>query len=273
MNLRKPVVSLLAGLIISTPALAIFGLGDIVFDPTNWAESIRQLAQMEQQYEQLVRTYETVGNQYEHMRRMAQQVPVNMNARYRVLATPWRTSTAADLYGTSGGWVSGINTGVGVVSGYLRAVQRLADYGSALGNIPADQLERVKTSYSTVELTDGANQHTMETLGRLRANAPGVERSIQGLEDDALSSDPNMNTEVALLNKLGAASVIGLRSAQDTNKLLVALAEAQVIDAKRKRDAEAQAINNHIRFMKEAKAAITEQSAGTSAAMRAWRMP
>ena len=67
--------------------------------------------------------------------------------------------------------------------------------------------------------------------------------------------------------------MIGLRSAQDTNKLLVALAEAQVIDAKRKRDSEAQAINNHIRFMNEAKAAITEQSAGTSAAIRAWRVP
>lgn len=259
--------------LIASPALAIFGLGDIVFDPTNWAESIQQLAQMEQQYEQLVRTYETVRNQYEHMRRMAQPVPVNMNARYRVLATPWRTSTATDLYGTTGGWVSGINTGQGVASGYWRAVQRLVDYGGALGRVPADQLDRVKTSYSTVELTDGSNQHTIETLGRIRTSAPAVERAIQGLEDDSLSTDPNMNTEIAVLNKINAAGVIALRSAQDTNKLLVALSEAQVIEAKRKRDAEAQAINTHIRFMTEAKAAMDAQAAGASAAMLAWRMP
>jgi transcription initiation factor IIE alpha subunit len=64
-----------------------------------------------------------------------------------------------------------------------------------------------------------------------------------------------------------------VRNTQDSNKLLVALAEAQVIDAKRKRDAEAQAINNHIRFMSEAKAVMDAQASGASAAMLAWRMP
>ena len=34
-----------------------------------------------------------------------------------------------------------------------------------------------------------------------------------------------MNTEVAVLNKINAANVIGLRNRQDTNKLLGALAE------------------------------------------------
>lgn len=123
-RIRKLFVSLLIGICLSAPALAIFGLGDIVFDPTNFEEAVQQLLQMEQQYE--------------HMRRMAQQVPVNMTARYKVLATPWRQSSAADLYGTTGGWVSGINTGIGVPSGYSRATQRLAEYGPALGNIPAD---------------------------------------------------------------------------------------------------------------------------------------
>jgi hypothetical protein len=53
----------------------------------------------------------------------------------------------------------------------------------------------------------------------------------------------------------------------------VALAEEQIIEAKRKRDAEAQAINNHIRFMADAKAAIAAQASGASSAMLAWRMP
>jgi hypothetical protein len=269
----KLVVCALLGITLVRPAFAILGVGDIVFDPTNYEEAIQHLIQLEQQYTQLVQTYEVVLNQYVHMVRMAQQVPVNMAARYRALATPWLNSSATNTYGTTGGWVAGINTGVGVASGYSRATQPLADYGAALGNVPADQLDRIKTGYATVELTDGANLHGIETIGRLRANAPAIENAIQGLENDSLSSDPAMNTEIAVLNKINAANVIAIRGSQDTNKLLVALAEEQVIEAKRKRDGEAQAINNHIRFVSEGKAILAAQAAGASAAMLAWRMP
>src|SRR5437762_151321 len=120
------------------PAFAILGFGDIVFDPTNYAEAIEQVVQLERQYEQLIQTYQTVRSQYEHMVFMAQQVPVNMVARYRALATPWRTSSAVDTYGNASGWIAGINTGVGVEAGYSRAIQTLTSYGSALASIPAD---------------------------------------------------------------------------------------------------------------------------------------
>ena len=157
--------------------------------------------------------------------------------------------------------------------GYSQAVQRLDAYGTALGNIPPDQLERVKTSYGTVELTDAANLETLVTIGRVRASAPARENTLQALENDSLSSDPQMNTEIGVLNKINAASVIGLRSTQDTNKLLVSLAESQIVAAKRTRDTEAQAINQHVRFMTEGKAVLASQANGASQAMLAWRMP
>ena len=271
--LRTLVVCLVMLLFASQPVKAILGIGDIVFDPSNYEEAIQQLLQMEMQYEQLVKHYLVLKNQYDHMRRMAQQVPVNMGARYRARITPWRSSSASDAYGTTGGWITAANTGQSVSYGYGKAIETLVQYGSTLANIPADQQDRIKTSYATVELTDGANQHALETLGRLRANSAEVERAIQGLEDDSLSSDPNMNTEIAVLNKINAVDLINLRSSQDTNKLLVALTEAQAIDAKRKRDAEARAINNHIRFLSESKAIMRAQAADASAAMMSWKMP
>jgi len=124
-----------------------------------------------------------------------------------------------------------------------------------------------------VELTDGANVTGIETLGQMRANAAQVEMAIQNLEADSLSSSPNMNTEIAVLNKINAAGVIALRNTQDTNKLLATLAEEQIIEAKRQRDAEAQAFNNHIQFMSQGQAAMAAQAAGASQAMLAWRMP
>src|ERR1700737_4938191 len=123
------------------------------------------------------------------------------------------------------------------------------------------------------KLTDGANLATMQTIGEIRGNAPAVEIAIQNLEDDSLSSDPNMNTEIAVLNKINAANVIGLRNTQDTNKLLVALAEHEILQAKRQRDAEAQAFNEDIQFRNQAKAVMSAQGANASSAMLAWRMP
>ena len=270
---RKLTAVVCALAVMSAPAFAILGIGDIVYDPSNYALALQRLIQLEQQYAQLVQTYQMISNQYNQMLWMAKMAPVNMAARYRAMATPWGLSSATNTYGTTGGWMTGINSGLAVLSGYSEATQSLASYGAALGNIPADQLPRMKTNYATVELTDAANLNAIQTIGQMRANAPEVETTIQNLEDDSLSADPAMNTEMAVLNKINATNMVNVRNTQDTNKLLVALAEEQIVDAKRKRDAEAQAINNHIRFMAEGKAVMTAQAANASSAMLAWRMP
>ncbi|MCP5116163.1 MAG: hypothetical protein GY953_35500 [bacterium] len=277
MKRRKAIIAgtaLSLALAVTIPTVkAQFGFGLTVFDPTNWAESVRQLTQLEQQYQQLVQTYTQITNQYDHMLRMARTVPVNMVARYKAPLTPWRNSSATNTYGTTGGWIGAINSGVNSVGGYTLAAERLLTYGPALSNVPADQQDRLKRNYATIELTDGAAQHSIETIGRLRANATQVERTIDGLEADSLSLDPDMNSEIAVLNKISAASIIALRNTQDTNKVLVDMAEQRTIEAKRQRDAEANAINNHIRFMGQEQAFLANQKAGSTAAMLAFRMP
>jgi hypothetical protein len=262
--------------VVATLALALplraqfFGL--TVFDPSVFAKVAAQLVEMENQLQQLIRTYNMVTNQYNHMLLMARRIPVSMATRYRAIATPWRNPSATNTYGTTGGWMGAITSGVNVSAGYLNSVERLLAYGPAYANIPADQRDRVTKRYATVELTDGANQHGLEAIGALRRNASAVENAIQGLEEDSLSADPNYNTEIGVLNKINAATVIAIRNGQDTNKLLVALAEQQVIDAKRKRDSEAAAINNHIRMMGQGKAILDSQSGDWTAQMSAFRL-
>lgn len=270
---NKFFLAALATAVCVAPALAIFGLGDIVFDPTNFEQALQQLVQLEQQYTQLVQTYHLIENQYQQMLRMAKQDPVNMFLRYRAIATPWTPSSATNSYGTTAGWTRGINTGQNVSAGYSAAVQHLGAYGDAFGNIPANQSDRIKTSYATVELTDGANLAGLQTIGDIRGNAAAVETAIQNLETDSLSSDPDMNTEIAVLNKINAAGVIGLRNTQNGNKLLVALTEEHIIQAKRERDAEAVAFNNDVQFRSQAKSVMAAQAANASSAMLAWRMP
>jgi hypothetical protein len=273
MNKQKIISSLLLLLTATSVAFAILGVGDVVYDPAAVANLVRQFHQMEQEYLQLVATYQTVRSQYSQMIFMAKMVPAELRGRYRTLATPWRSSVATDTYGTTASWIAAINSGVGVQDGYQQATQRLKAYGDGFSNLPMEQLDRVKANYATVELTDGANQSAIDLLGRLRANAPRVATAIQNLETDTLSSDPNLNTEIAVLNKINAANLVGLRNGQDTNQLLVALAEEEVVDAKRKRDAEASAINEHIRFVGEEQEILRAQTGDPSARMLAYRTP
>src|SRR5271165_4752965 len=113
---RAIAVGLLAAftLLFASPARAILGLGDIVFDPTSYAQAIKSFIQLEQQYQQLIQIYEQSRQQYEQMLRMAQTVPVNMETRYRAVVTPWTNADATNTYGTTAGWVTAINTGSGV---------------------------------------------------------------------------------------------------------------------------------------------------------------
>ena len=244
----------------------------VVFDPSVYGEAIAEVSQLVEQYNQLVQTYRMITNQYNQMVWMAKMFPGNL-VRFRAPRAPWSLSSTANAYGTTGAWSAAIDTGNNVPGAYRQAVGALAAYGGALANVPADQLDRLEKYYGTVELADSANIAGIETLGSIRSNSTQVESAIQQLEDASLSSEPNLNTEIAVLNKINAASIIALRNAQDTNKLLAALVEEQLVQSKGQRDWEAQAFNNHIALMGNGQALLASQTAGSSAAMLNFRMP
>src|ERR1051326_8916025 len=100
------------------PVFAILGIGDIVFDPSVFGQTVEQVLQLKQQTMQLVQSYQMLRNQYDHCIRMAKQVPMDMTARYHAAMTPWRNSSAANTYGTTGGWTAGITTGLDAAEGY-----------------------------------------------------------------------------------------------------------------------------------------------------------
>ena len=56
------------------------------------------------------------------------------------------------------------------------------------------------------------------------------------LENDSFSNDSDLNSEVSVLNKINAASMLSLRSVQDSNKLLASLLEQQIVASKQQRE-------------------------------------
>ncbi len=238
-------VLLVIGLCVGT-ASAQFG--GIVYDPTNYANAVLRYNQLVQQLAQLRQTYAQIVQQYNLAVRMAQNLR-NMPTRYRAQFSQWRNVVAPNTYGNTGNWVSGMNTGLpGTVNtGYQQATVPLLQYnGQVLGAMTPDELNRVESQYASVELSDGANVTSMAAIGAIRDNAQTIQNQINNLEQDTLSDDPGLNSEVSVLNKINAANVLTLRTLQDSNKLLVSLLEQNVVAAKQQREATANSINADI---------------------------
>jgi hypothetical protein len=214
--------------------------GGVVYDPTNYHNAVLRYIQLQQHLAQLRQTYTTILQNYQFVQNQARQVQ-NM-ARYRGKFSPWSPLSAADALGNTGTWVTGVNTGeFGAANqGYFKINVPL----SATAGINTSQ--SLKDVYGLEELSDGSTINNMATIGQLRNNAQQLELRIKQLEDDSLSSDPDLNTQTAVLNKINAANVLLVRSMQDTNKLLVAMLEQQLLATERNRTANVGSINSEL---------------------------
>ena len=228
-------------------AKAQFGFG-IVYDPTNYGNAVLRYYQLISQLQQLQATYTQILNQYNLAVSMSKNLP-NMASRYAANWAPWRYGSARDVYGNTTPWINGVNTGLlsTVLGGYQNATNTLQIYNpSDISAMQPPIRQQVQSQYGSVELADGANQDALETIGAIRANAAATTNSISNIQSDSLSSDPSLNTEVSVLNKVNATNVLALQNGQDTNKLLVSILEQQTINAKQFRDAQTEAINDDI---------------------------
>src|SRR6202140_3354528 len=237
------VVGGITGLCVAA-ASAQFGVG-IVYDPTNYSNALLRYYHLQQHLLQLRARYAQLVAQYNFAVRMAKNIQ-NMPVRYRAQFSQWRNVSALNTYGNTGTWVNGINSGqLGFAStGYQQATTQLLPYNQAqLSGMNADDLARVRSQYATVELADGANTNAIVTIGAIRGNAQTIQTQIGNLEQDSLSNDSDLNTQVAVLNKINASGVLTLRTLQDSNKLLASLLEEQTILAKQQREATTNTIN------------------------------
>lgn len=255
-------------------ARAQFGPG-IVFDPTNYANALLRYYQLQQHLIQLKNSYQELVTQYNLALRMAQNIQ-NMPARYQALFSEWRNAFASDAYGNTTGWVNGINSGINSIvnSGYQQATTALLPYSSGeLSGMSPDEISRVESQYATVELADGASQTAMAAIGAIRASAQEIQTQIGNLEQDSLSNDPDLNTEVSVLNKINAAGVLTLRTLQDSNKLLASLLEEQTILAKQQRETTANTINADIERQAGIAANMAQVSGTLTNSLESFRIP
>jgi hypothetical protein len=238
---RSAVPLLLVTLALLAPIISEAQFGGIVYDPTNYANAVLRYQQLQQHLIELRQTVAEVTAQLNLAIQMSQYIH-NMPARYRALFSQWRAFTSADAYGNTSPWVAAVN-GAGpetVPLAYRDAIIPFVAVNEAVLNAinPADAL-RLRSLGASLELMDGANVSGLTTVGNVRANSQMVQQQIGNLEDDSLSADEGLNSEVSVLNKINATNMLTLRTLQDANNLRVAALEQQVLQSKQQRDSDA----------------------------------
>ncbi len=262
-------------LLIPVASQAQFGFGGIVYDPTNYVNAVLRYNQLVQQLAQLRQTYHQVLNQYNLALQMSRNLQ-NMPARYRATFSQWRNFTANDLYGNTTGWVGAVN-GAGVQSvspAYQRATIPLLTYSQAdLNAINPTDATNLRSAYASLELADGANVSALTTVGNIRANSQTLQQQITNLEQDSLSGDAALNTEVSVLNKINVSNVLTLRTLQDANNLRVAALEQQVLQAKQQRDTDAANLNFAIQMRQQATQNLAPFNNNLTQSLSSYRLP
>src|SRR5712692_5204136 len=271
---RKVLVFMLVmGLAVGT-ASAQLG-GGVVYDPTNYHNALLRYYQLQKHLVELQKTVSKVTSQLNLALQMAQYIR-NMPARYRASFSQWRSFTSGDLYGNTTRWVSAVN-GAGAQSispAYRQAIVPFLAYNQAVLTAmnPADALH-LKSVAASLQLTDGANVSALTTVGNVRANAQNVQQQIANIEQDSLSPDAGLNTEMSVLNKINASNVLTLRTLQDANNLRVAALEQQVLQAKQQRDSDAANLNFAMQTREQVTQNLVPFNSNLTQSLASYRLP
>ena len=264
------VLSLAVTAALAPLAHAQFGSG-IVFDPTQSAHAIQQITQASQLYTTAVATRNQVVTMYNLAFQMA-QLPQNLAARYRADWSQWSSLQATtDTYGNTAALVNALNYGAltSARQGYNSAYVQAQSYpAGGYSSLDSRTQATIANQYATSELAQTSTTNTLATLGTIRSDSQSFASKLANLESDTFSTDPNQQTTNALLGKINSATLLQIHSQQDTNQLLTASIQQQLLAQKQQVDAQNRALNNAVYFQQNFPTTMQTVTGGVSDSIR-----
>jgi hypothetical protein len=238
-------IALTAGFLFTPPAKAIFGFGDIVFDPTATAKLVQQIQQYQQLLQNEIQLYQTAKTQYQMLKFNLEQY--TSKQFWKTWGVALLQSNVGNRYGETAAWNIAVNQGQGVPTAWSLATVPLQP-GQFLAREPLGNSPHL-SSLAAVEIEDSTGQLSMETLAAVRQQQSGNAQALNWLEQTALSGDPADNTEIKQLNLLNAAQLQNMRMQQGTQALQAEILEQLLAANLEQRNLHANALNTATRAM------------------------
>jgi len=225
---RKWIIGGAALLLTATPSFALFGIGDIVFDPTSYASLVSQLTTLESQYNML-----------------------KSNIAHFSFKQQWQTTlhtlenvNVANMFGETAGMSIALNTNspsasttawkAATVSMNTGATSYLA--GQSLGSARMSQLAMVETA-------DSVSPDCLTAVGQYRSDRSTNATANTSLLSEQFDNSDSTNSEVQQLNLLNAAEAQRMAEMQSQGALQACLASQMTVANMQQRNAAMQDLN------------------------------
>jgi hypothetical protein len=199
------------------------------------------------------------------------RMPQNLAIRYQSGFSQWTNVSSPNTYGNTAAWIDALNLGSPsrATAAYNSAVIQPQSYSSS--NLAAQDVltqAAIKNQYATSELGQGTITSTLSTLGTVRSNSEIFSQKLANLESDTYSTNPNQQTEMAVLGKINTATLLQIHSQQDTNQILAASVAQQALADKQRLDEQNRLINQAVYFQQNFPTTIQHVSGGVSTSIQ-----
>jgi type IV secretion system protein TrbJ len=215
-------------LLTATPSFALFGVGDIVFDPTSYASLVSQLTTIESQYNML-------KNNVEHF---------SIKQQWQTTLTALKNVNVVNMFGETGGMTIAFNSNSASAAStaWKTATTPMSSNVTAL--LQGQQLGSAHMSQlAMVEMSDSISPDCITAVGVYRAARTQNTTANTSLTANQLDGTSTTNSEVQQLNLLNAAEAQKMSEMQNQGAMQACLASQMAVTNMERRNAAATDLN------------------------------
>ena len=213
----------------ATPSFALFGLGDIVFDPTSYASLLSQLTTMESQYTSFKNNV----------------VNFSFKQRWQTALNGMKNVQVTNRYGETNGMTAalGQNSTTAATMAWSNSSEALSSNtntyfaGESAGN--SAKLSQL----AIVETSDTISPDCLNAVGSYRAARAASASANSDLQANQLDGSSDTNSEVQQLNLMNAAQAQQLNEQQSQGALHTCIAQQMMVQNMQQRNAAAHDLN------------------------------
>jgi len=235
-------------LLTATPSFALFGIGDIVFDPTSYASLVSQLTTLQTQYNML-------KNNVTHFS-FKQQWQTTLHALENV--------NVPNMFGETTGMSIALNTNSPSASSTAWKAATVTMNGGAPSYLASQSLGSARTSQlALIETSDAISPDCLSAVGQYRGDRATNATANSSLLSQQFDGTASTNSEVQQLNLLNAAEAQKMAEMQSQGALQACLASQMTVANMQRRNAAVEDLNTAV-FVQQQRAANDTSAANES---------
>jgi len=215
-------------LLTATPSFALFGIGDIVFDPTSYASLVSQLTTLESQYKML-------QNNITHF---------SLKQQWQTTLSAMKNANVANMFGETAGMTIALNTNSPSASTTAWKTATVSINGGATSYLQGQSLGSARMSQlAMIETADSVSPDCLTAVGQYRATRSQNATANNSLLSQQFDGSDSTNSEVQQLNLLNAAEAQRLAEMQSQGTLHACLASQMTVANMERRNAAVEDLN------------------------------